>query len=173
MIFIFTGSGKGKTTAALGQALRAIGNGKRVLVVQFIKSRDWETGEVKAAERLAPELKMVQMGKGFVGIMGDTLPKEEHARAANEAFLYAKKELGSGNWDALVLDEINVALDLGLISLKEVIEFIKNIPQEKDLILTGRGAPEELYKYADYITEMTEIKHPFKKGIIGRRGSEW
>lgn len=173
MIFIFTGDGKGKTTAALGQMLRTIGNGKKVLMVQFIKSPEWETGEEKAAIRLAPDLKLVKKGKGFVGILGDTLPKEEHEKAARDAFSYAKEEFGNGAWDVLILDEINVALQLGLVPLEETISFVKTFPKEKDLILTGRGAPKELYEYADYATEMKEVKHPYERGELGKRGREW
>jgi cob(I)alamin adenosyltransferase len=173
MIFLFTGSGKGKTTAALGQALRAIGNKKKVLIIQFIKSPEWKTGEIVAVERFEPDLKMVQMGKGFVGILGNTLPREEHVAAAQEAFSYAKTEFSTGAWDILILDEINVALHLELLPREAVVEFIKSFPKEKDLILTGRWAPDVLYQCADYVTEMQDIKHPFEKGVQGKRGTEW
>jgi len=173
MIFVFTGNGKGKTTAALGQALRALGNKKRVLAVQFIKSPEWETGEEEVAKKLEPDFKLVKKGRGFVGIRGDTLPKEEHARAARQAFAFARQEFASAQWDVLILDEINVALSLGLLELSEVVDFVRTFPKEKDLILTGRNAPHELFEYADYGTEMREIKHPFEKGQLGKRGLEW
>jgi len=171
MIFLLTGNGKGKTTAALGQALRALGNGKRALMVQFIKSAEWETGEAVIVKRLEPDLKLVPMGRGFVGILGDTLPREVHEKAARKALAFAEKELP--DWDIVVLDEVNVALHLTLLPIERVIAFIQTFPKEKDLILTGRWAPKELYSYADYVTEMKEIKHPFEKGQVGKRGKEW
>jgi cob(I)alamin adenosyltransferase len=173
MIFVFTGDGKGKTTAALGQALRALGNNKRVLVVQFIKSPEWKAGEEAAIKKLEPDCTLVKKGKGFVGILGDTLPREAHVKAAEEGLTFARREFASGAWDVLILDEINVALRLGLLKLPEIIDFVKRFPKERDLILTGRDAPQELYQYADYWTEMRGLKHPFQEGRLGERGREW
>src|SRR3989338_4874809 len=124
MLYIFTGDGKGKTTAALGQAIRAVGEGKRVLMVQFIKG-PWKSGEDESAKLLAPNFKLLKMGKGFVGIMGDTLPREEHVKAAKEGLAFAKKEIESGNWDIVILDEINNAVSLGLLPKEKVLELIR------------------------------------------------
>lgn len=173
MLYIFTGNGKGKTTAALGQALRAVGEGKKVLMVQFIKG-PWKSGEDFLAEGLGPHFKLVKMGKGFVGIMGDTLPREEHEQAAREALNFAKKESESGNWDILILDEVANAIALGLISKESVLELI-NLSTSKleHLILTGRDAPQELIDRADLVTEMRDIKHPYHQGVKAKRGLEY
>ena len=182
MLYIFTGNGKGKTTAALGLALRAVGEGKRVLMVQFIKG-PWKSGEDDIEIRLRgdpstglglPAFKLVKMGKGFVGIMGDTLPREEHEKAAEDALRYSKKETESSNWDILILDEVNNAIALNLISKEKILELIdwsKN--KLEHLILTGRDAPQEFIDRADLVTEMKDIKHPYKKGIKGKRGLEY
>lgn len=173
MLYIFTGNGKGKTTAALGQAMRAVGEGKRVLIVQFIKG-PWKSGEDFLAKGLEPNFRLVKMGRGFVGIMGDKLPREEHEKAAAEALEYARKEIESGNWDVVVLDEINNAVSLGLIPKEKVSELI-NLSTSKleNLILTGRDAPQEFIDMADLVTEMREIKHPYRKGTKGRKGPEY
>jgi len=173
MLYIFTGNGKGKTTAALGQALRAVGEGKRVLMVQFIKG-PWKSGEDGVEIKGAGAFKLVKMGKGFVGIMGDTLPREEHEKAAQEAFEYAKREAETKNWDILILDEVNNAAALRLISKESVLEFIEwSRDKLEHLILTGRDAAPEIIERADLVTEMKDIKHPYEKGIKGKRGLEY
>src|SRR3989338_4524888 len=123
MLYIFTGNGKGKTTAALGQAVRAVGEGKKVLMVQFIKG-PWKSGEDFLAKGLEPNFKLVKMGKGFVGIMGDTLPREEHEKAAEDALAYVRKEIESGKWDIVILDEVNNAVSLNLISKEKVLKML-------------------------------------------------
>ena len=175
MIYIFTGNGKGKTTAALGQALRAVGEGKKVLMVQFIKG-PWKSGEDESYKRLTPDFKLVKMGKGFVGIMGDKLPREEHQKAAENALEFARKEVETRNWDILILDEINNVISLNLISVREVSVFLKLVASRYPLvtiILTGRDAPRELIETADLVTEMKDLKHPYEKGIKGKRGLEY
>jgi len=176
MLYIFTGNGKGKTTAALGQAMRAVGEGKRVLMVQFIKG-PWKSGEdeIKVISERTPEgvFKLVKMGKGFVGILGDTLPREEHEKAAEHTLEYAKKEAASGNWDIIILDEINNAVSLGLITKEQVFDFFTIIPDSLFLILTGRDAPKEFIERADLVTEMRDLKHPYEKGIRAKRGIEY
>lgn len=173
MLYIFTGNGKGKTTAALGQAMRAVGEGKKVLMVQFIKG-PWKSGEDFLAKGLEPNFRLVKMGKGFVGIMGDSLPREEHEKAAEEALEYARKEVESGSWDIVILDEIDNAVYLKLISLQKVLAFI-DFSKDKieHLILTGRDAPQEFINRADLVTEMRDIKHPYHKGVKGKRGLEY
>lgn len=177
MLYIFTGNGKGKTTAALGAALRAVGEGKRVLMVQFIKG-PWKSGEDESAKLLAPNFKLVKMGKGFVGILGDTLPHEEHRKAAENALAYAHAEIATGAWDIVILDEINNAIQLELLEKNDVLAFIRdvNIKTEaklEHLILTGRDALPEIIEMADLVTEMQDTKHPYDYGIKARRGLEY
>ena len=173
MLYIFTGNGKGKTTAALGQAMRAVGEGKKVLMVQFIKG-PWKSGEDFLAKGLEPHFKLVKMGKGFVGIMGDTLPREEHERAAEEAITFAQKEAESGGWDIVILDEVNNAIHLNLIVKEDVLDFLDAVGDKLEhIILTGRDAPHELIDRADLVTEMRDIKHPYHKGLKARRGLEY
>ena len=173
MIIIFTGNGKGKTTAALGQALRAIGNGSKVLMVQFIKG-PWESGEHKSAEKLSPNLKIVRKGRGFVGIGNDKLPRKTHIAAAVDGLKYAGKEVGEKKWNILILDEICNALSLGLLSSKNISDFIdSNIVNFDHLIMTGRDCPQEFIDKADLVTEMKETKHPFAHGVAGRQGVEF
>ena len=184
MLYIFTGNGKGKTTAALGQALRAVGEGKKVLMVQFIKG-PWKSGEDNieiipkgnpSEGSGSPAFRLVKMGRGFVGILGDTLPREEHEKAAEDALDYAQKETESGKWDMIILDEINNAVSIGLISKKSVLDFLELVTSHYSLvtiILTGRDARDEFLEKADLITEMREIKHPYQQGIKGKRGLEY
>lgn len=173
MLYIFTGHGKGKTTSALGVALRAVGEGKKVLMIQFIKG-PWKSGEDKSHEKLAPDFLIKKMGRGFVGILGDTLPREAHELAAREAVEYAKKEIQSKKWDIVILDEVNNAVSLHLVSEDDVLSLIDvakgNI---EHLILTGRDAPATFIDHADLVTEMKDVKHPFEKGVKGKRGLEY
>lgn len=173
MLYVFTGNGKGKTTAALGAAVRAVGEGKKVLMIQFIKG-PWKSGEDEAYKKLAPDFMLVKMGKGFVGILNDALPRAEHEKAAKNALEYAKKEILSGAWHVVILDEVNNAVALDLISKESVLECI-NIARGtlELLILTGRDAPSEFIAAADLVTEMRDIKHPYEKGIKARRGLEY
>ena len=173
MLFVFTGNGKGKTTSALGQALRVVGQGGKVIIFQFIKSKKWPTGEEKALKVFGRKLRLVKGGKGFVGIMGDKLPFFIHKKAAKQTLKRAEKEILSKKYNLVVLDEINVALSLKLVSLNEVLKIVKASPKGVDLILTGRGAPKRLIKTADLATNFQEIKHPFQKGVWGKRGVEY
>lgn len=180
MIILFTGNGKGKTTAALGQAARTVGRGKKVLMIQFIKG-PWKSGEdfIEISKREAsegeskPEFKLVKRGLGFVGILGDRLPKEEHAKAAREALKYAQSEMRHGTWDLVILDEVNVAVSLGLITEQDVLEAVEAVPNNKFVILTGRGAPQSFIDRADLVTEMKEIKHPFNDGKMAKIAVEF
>lgn len=164
MLIVFTGNGKGKTTASLGQAVRAVGCGKNVLMIQFIKGH-WKTGEdfveIKSKETRKGNFELKKMGLGFVGISGDKLPKEKHAKAAREALKYFQEELPKR--DAIILDEVNVAVSLGLLTAEEVLETVKDLSPEKIVLFTGRGAPKSFIERADLVTEMKEIKHPFNK----------
>ncbi len=193
MIHLYTGNGKGKTTAALGLAMRAIGDGKKVFMIQFIKG-PWPSGEDKSYKAFGESFGFVKGGKGFVGILNDTLPRSEHEQAARETLLRAKKEIESGTWDIVILDEVNVACDLKLVTPEDVMEVVgfasdkmpsqtfSGSPRPKGLamtnkpeliILTGRGAPKEFYEIADLVTEMQEVKHYYQDGQMAKRGVEF
>ena len=172
MIICITGNGKGKTTSAIGQAVRMVGDLKRVLMVQFIKG-PWRSGEDDAQMLLRPYFKIVKTGLGFVGILGDTLPREEHARAAREGLAMARGQMASGQWDAVILDEVNNAVHLGLLTVRDVLEFMRDLPVGMDLIITGRDAAPEFVEVADIVSEVNEIKHPYQQGQKGEKGIEW
>jgi cob(I)alamin adenosyltransferase len=172
LVLVNTGDGKGKTTAALGTILRAVGYGYRCLIVQFIKG-SWTYGEMKSIKRLEPEVEFHRMGKGFVGIMDDTLPREEHEKAAREALHFARERLASGEYQLVLLDEIFVAVQLNLITTEDVLSVLDARPPQTSLILTGRGAPAEIIERADTVTEMREIKHAYRKGILAQRGVDY
>lgn len=172
LVLVNTGDGKGKTTAALGTVLRAVGYGHRCLIVQFIKG-SWMYGELKSIRRLEPEVEFHRMGKGFVGIVDDQLPREEHEQAAREALQFAKDKLQSGDYRLVLLDEIFIAVSLGLIGVNDVLELLNVRPKQTTLILTGRGAPPEVIERADTVTEMREVKHAFRKGILAQRGVDY
>jgi len=173
MIIILTGDGKGKTTAALGQALRFMGTGKRTLMVKFIKG-PWVSGEDLIFERLAPEFEIVRTGKGFVGIAGDKITRKDHEEAARVGTILVRTQAETGSWGMIILDEILNALNLKLITQKELNELLDAIlPRVEHVILTGRNCPQALIDRADLVTEMKEIKHPFKKGIPATKGIEY
>ncbi len=172
LVIVFTGDGKGKTSAALGIALRAAGHNMYVSIVQFVKSQS-SIGEVRAAERLMPEIEIVSLGKGFVNCCGDRMPLDEHRRAAREALKLAHQRMHSGSWDILILDEINTAASLGLIDIHEAISLIQEKPGKLHLLLTGRNAHPDVIAAADLVTEMRNIKHPFDRGISARQGIDY
>jgi len=172
LTIVYTGKGKGKTTAALGIALRATGYKKKICMIQFIKG-SWHYGEMESSKRLEPEFEMVAIGKGFVGIIDDKSPKEDHQKIAKEAIKISNKKIQSGKYDIVILDEVNYAVNLNLISLVDVLDLIKSKPQNVDLVLTGNYAKEEVIEAADLVTEMKEIKHPFQKGIKAKEGIDF
>ena len=169
LVIVYTGNGKGKTTAALGLVIRAIGYGLNVGMIQFIKG-EWHYGELNGAKRLEPEFDLILGGKGFVGILDDDHPFEDHVRAAETALELAKRKILSGNYRLFILDEINYAIKLGLISTESVLELIKIKPKQMTLVLTGNHADSQIISISDLVTEMKEIKHPFKAGIKAQRG---
>ena len=171
-VIVYTGGGKGKTTAALGMALRAVGYQHKVCMIQFIKG-SWHYGEMDSSKRLTPEFELIPAGKGFVGILDDTSPKEEHERYAKEAIETCKEKILSEKYDLIILDEINYAIHLDLINIQSVIELIKNKPKKLDLVLTGNHAKNEIIELADLVTEMKEIKHPFQSGIKAKEGIDF
>ena len=172
LVLVNTGDGKGKTTAALGTVLRAVGYGHRVLIVQFIKG-SWMYGEMKSIKRLEPEVEFHRMGKGFVGIVDDELPREQHEAAARDALAFAKERLSSGDYRLVLLDEIFIAIGLELFDVEEVLELLDARPERTTIILTGRDAPSEIIDRADTVTEMKEIKHAYRSGIMAQRGVDY
>ena len=177
LIIVYTGDGKGKTSAALGAAMRALGHGWKVLMIQFFKG-DWPVvyGELELAKRLHPQFEVLQLGRGFVKIMGDKKPFEEHVEAAQAALKLTRERIFSGQYDLVILDEINYALgymDFKLIELEDVLELLRTKPPELHLILTGRNAHPKVVEMADLVTEMREIKHPMKKGIPAQQGIDY
>lgn len=169
LIQVYTGNGKGKTTAALGLALRAVGRGLKVCIVQFIKGGG-SYGEHHAAERLSPDLTIYQTGRDN-WIFRDNLDQED-IRVAAEAFELAKKSLLSGLYDLVILDEINGAVWFGLIEVESILELMDLKPAHVELVLTGRSAHERVIARADLVTEMVEIKHYYAAGVQARIGIE-
>jgi cob(I)alamin adenosyltransferase len=167
---IFTGPGKGKTTAALGVAFRALGHGYRCKIIQFIKSNR-NTGELMLAERLAPQMEIVQTGLGFTWLKGHT--PEEHREAAQAGLRLAQEVLERGDCKVVVLDEILYALGKSLVTLDEALALIGKKQPHVHLILTGRGAPPELVAMADIVTTMEAAKHPFQAGIPAQKGLDF
>lgn len=171
LVLVNTGNGKGKTTAALGMALRAWGQGMKVLVLQFIKG-GWKYGELKAIEKLGPNFEIRQMGEGFIK-GADESSLDPHRQAAQEALAAARKETAGGKYDMIILDEILYAVHYGLVALPDVLGIIDGKPAGLHLVLTGRNAPPEVMERADLVTEMREIKHPYQKGIQAQKGIEF
>ncbi|MBC7345058.1 MAG: cob(I)yrinic acid a,c-diamide adenosyltransferase [Clostridia bacterium] len=169
LVQVYTGNGKGKSTAAFGLALRAAGQGLRVLIVQFLKAGDY--GEHRSLVKLRPEVEIRSFGRpGFIkpGRAG-----EEDVRLAGEGFCLAEKEVTGGEWDVVILDEINSAVQFGLIPVDKVLSLISRKPAHVELVLTGRNAPEEVVAAAHLVTEMREVKHPYQNKIPARRGIEY
>ena len=172
LVIVYTGNGKGKTTAALGLSLRAIGYEHKVCMLQFIKG-SWHYGEMDSSKKLGPNFELIAVGKGFVGILDDNSPREEHEKYAAEALKICREKIFSEKYDVVILDEVNYAIDLGLLDVKEIMELIKEKPEKLDLVLTGNHAKEEIIELADLVTEMKEIKHPFKSGIKVKKGIDF
>ncbi len=166
---VYTGDGKGKTSAAFGLTLRAIGRDLKVFVIQFIKG-GFDYGELHVIQEL-PNLKLRAFGRGkFITEMP---PTDEDVKLAKQALKLARKVINSGEFDVIVLDEINVALNLKLLDVGEVMDLIKNKPRHVELVLTGRDAPSEIIWMADLVTEMKEVKHPYAQGVQPRKGIEY
>lgn len=172
IVIVYTGNGKGKTTASLGVALRAIGQGLRVCMVQFIKG-EWHYGELNSIKKLEPDFELIVAGKGFIGIIDDDHAFEEHVSAAKTALEIVEQKMSLDVFDIIILDEINYAVHLGLLQLGDVLTLVKNRPKQLSLILTGNYACEELISLADLVTEMKAIKHPYKKGIKAKLGIDY
>lgn len=181
LVIVYTGEGKGKTTAAFGLALRAIGRGWKVLIIQYTKMGEWPAGEplgeIAGARRLAPDLKVVSTGIGFVNIFGDPYTLDEHRAAAQKGLTLAREAMASGEWDLIILDEVLGAVSQGQIDLEQVLELIAVRPHTLDLCLTGHDAEkqfiERVLEVADLGTEMVKLKHPFDTGRQARKGIDY
>lgn len=169
LIQVYTGNGKGKSTAAFGLALRALGQGLKVLIIQFMKTGDY--GEITSLKRFEPEIELYSFGrKGFIRA---GYAKEEDIDLAVEALELAATKMATGMYDLIILDEINNALWFKLLSEEQVLEFLENKPNHVELCITGRNAPESIMEKAHLVTEMKEIKHPYQLGIGSRKGIEF
>ncbi len=171
LILINTGSGKGKTTAALGTAMRAVGNGMKVLMLQFLKG-SWHYGELDAAEAFGENFILKQMGRGFVKIGGAETDPED-IRLVEEAWAEARAAIYSGDWDMVILDEINYAISYKMLDPAVVAEALRGKPEMVHVILTGRNAHPLLVELADTVTEMREVKHAYQKDIPAQLGIEY
>lgn len=186
---VYTGDGKGKTTAAIGLAIRALGAGKRVLFLQFMKQATYS--EHRILEGLSPRLRVIALGKpyfvaradqlppGAAAACGDNLivfppgqPPADYVELMREGLRLAREALTTRDYDLIVLDELNVALHLGLVDLQEVLALLAARNSTVEVVITGRGAPEELIREADLVTEMRDVKHYFRQGVPARRGIE-
>ncbi|MDE3111586.1 MAG: cob(I)yrinic acid a,c-diamide adenosyltransferase [Chloroflexota bacterium] len=174
LVMVFTGDGKGKSTAAIGMAVRASGHHMRVHVIQFIKGR-WKSGEVEAAKRLAPDLTIERAGLGFTieRLRDPRIPMDEHRAAARAGIVEAREAIVSGQHAIVVLDEILGAITAELVTLDQVLGLIDAKPPGLHLVLTGRNAPREIVERADLVTEMRLVKHPYEQGIVAQRGVEF
>lgn len=168
LIHIYTGNGKGKTTAAFGLALRMVGSGGKVLIIQFMKER-MISGEVRAIQKCGVEVK--RFGLNFVG--GRTPDIVRLKESVRRGISYAARQVDEGPWDMVILDEVLVVLSMGLLPLETVFDLLSRKNPHVELVLTGRNAPDELIEVADLVTQMNEIKHPYRQGVRARKGIEY
>ena len=171
LIVVNTGAGKGKTTAAMGTALRAVGQGLRVLMLQFLKG-SWHYGELDAVAAFGGKFVIRQMGRGFVKA-GAEKPDPEDVRMVEQAWAEAERAIHSGEWDLVVLDEINYAISYGMLDPAKVVESLARKPEMVHVILTGRNAHPTIVELADTVTEMRQVKHAYEKGVMAQRGIEY
>ncbi len=172
LVVVITGNGKGKTTSALGIAVRACGHNMRVCIIQFMKG-DLYAGEWDGVKKMNCQVELIPTGKGFCGIQGNPYPHEEHRRNAQDAIQLAHQKIESGQFDILILDEINNALKLKLVDLEQVLEIIQQKPALMHLVLTGRDAHPQVIELADTVSEINEIKHAYRKGIEPQPGIDY
>ena len=172
LVIVYTGDGKGKTTAAIGMAFRAVGRGWKVLMIQFGKG-SWHYAELDTVERLKPDFEIIPMGIGFYKILDDQHTEQEHRAAAQHALEFSREQMQSGRYDLIILDEVNGAITAGLLSVEALVRLIEEKPEDLSLVLTGRAAAAEVVERADLVTEMREIKHPYQKGILAQKGIDY
>lgn len=172
LLIVYTGPGKGKTTCAIGTAVRAVGQGLRVLMVQFIKG-SWHYGELDAAKMLGDDkFEIRPMGRGFVKVGGAETDPED-IRLAEQCWETGRAAIHSGNYDLVILDEINYVISYKMLSVEKVVDALKGRPEQVHVICTGRNAHPLLVEEADLVTEMKEVKHPYTKGILAQRGIDY
>ena len=171
LIIVNTGPGKGKTTAAMGTALRAVGNGMKVLMLQFLKG-SWHYGELDAVKAFGDHFVMKQMGRGFVKVGGAETDPED-IKMVEDAWNEARQAILSGQWDLVILDEINYAIGYKMLDPAKVVETLKQKPEGVHVILTGRNAHPSIVEVADTVTEMKQVKHAYEKGVMAQRGIEY
>ena len=172
LLIVYTGPGKGKTTCALGAAFRAVGQGLRVLMVQFIKG-SWHYGELDAAKMLGDEkFEIRPMGRGFVKVGGAGTHPED-VRLCQECWEAGRQAIYGGRYDLVILDEINYVISYGMLDVDKVVEALRGRPERVHVICTGRNAHAKLIELADLVTEMREVKHPYTKGILAQRGIDY
>ena len=171
LIIVNTGPGKGKTTAAMGTALRAVGNGMKVLMLQFLKG-SWHYGELDAVKAFGNNFIMKQLGRGFVKVGGAETDPED-IRMVEEAWQESREAILSGKWDLVILDEINYAISYAMLDPEKVVETLKQKPEMVHVILTGRNAHAKIIEVADTVTEMRQVKHAYEAGILAQRGIEY
>lgn len=169
-IIVITGNGKGKTTSAIGMVIRAVGRNKRVLFVQFLKNAEY--GEHVILKKLRGCTVKI-FGRGFCRICGDTLPLREHKKSAADALTFVEKELTKSRYDMIVMDEINCAISARLLSARALYDVLKKKPFSTHVVLTGRGAPKGLFKRADLVSEICDIRHPYHMGHTAQKGIEF
>jgi cob(I)alamin adenosyltransferase len=172
LVVVITGNGKGKTTSALGMALRACGHGMRVCIVQFMKG-DLYAGEWDGIRKLQCSIELHATGKGFCGIQGNPYPRSEHRANAQDAIDLVREKISSGGFDLMILDEINNALKLKLVDLEQVLSILRDKPPLLHLVLTGRDAHPDVIDLADTVSEVREIKHAFRSGIEPQPGIDY
>jgi cob(I)alamin adenosyltransferase len=172
LVLVMTGNGKGKTTSALGMAVRACGHSMRVCIIQFMKG-DLYAGEWDGVRKMNCDIELIPTGKGFCGIQGNPYPFEEHRANAQEAIGLATEKMAAGHCDLLILDEINNALKLKLVDLEQVLDLLHRKPSLMHLILTGRDAHPQVIELADTASEVREIKHAFRKDIEPQPGIDY
>ena len=172
LIVVITGNGKGKTTTALGIAVRACGHQLKTSIIQFMKG-DLYAGEWDGVKKMNCPVELIPTGRGFCGIQGNPYPYEEHRRNAQEAIELARQKMTSGEFDILILDEINNALGLRLVDLEQVLGILRDKPPKIHLVLTGRDAPPEVIELADTVSEVKEVKHAYRKGIEPQPGIDY
>lgn len=172
LVMVYTGNGKGKTSAALGALVRAVGYDWNACMIQFIKG-SWHYGEMDGVKRLAPNVEFIQAGQGFYKIVDDKLPESVHRQAAQEGLLLAREKILSNRYDLVILDEINNTLQTGLLAEVDVLGLLDIRPPWLHLLLTGRGAPDALIARADLVTEMREVKHPYQQGLFAQKGIDF
>ena len=171
LIIVNTGPGKGKTTAAMGTALRAVGQGMKVLMLQFLKG-SWHYGELDAVKAFGDNFIMKQMGRGFVKV-GGAEPDPADVKMVEEAWNESREAILSGQWDLVILDEINYAISYGMLDPAKIAETLQQKPEMVHVILTGRNAHPTIVELADTVTEMRQVKHAYEKGVEAQRGIEY